>query len=78
MPIYGFLAGDSLGLVVLVHENDTVETLGRRLQDAASVRVRKARAFEVRHDGRVVDLRATVADAGIAPLDRVDVMPKDE
>jgi toluene-4-monooxygenase system protein B len=78
VPIYGFLSGDSLGLVVLVHENDAVEIVGRRLQQAANVRVASARHFEVHHGGRVLDLRRTVAEAGILPLDRVDVVPKDE
>lgn len=78
VPIYGFLAGDSLGLVVLVHEFDAVVTIGERLQEAASVRVARSRHFEVHHGGRMVDLHRTVADAGIAPLDRVDVVPKDE
>ena len=77
VPVYGFLSGDSLGLVVLVHENDAVEVVGQRLQQAANVRVASARRFEVHHGGRVVDLRRTVAEAGIAPLDRVDVVLKD-
>jgi hypothetical protein len=77
VPIYGFLSGDSLGLVVLVHENDPVETVGQRLQQAANVRVAGATHFEVHHGGRVLDLRRTVADANIAPLDRVDVVLKD-
>ena len=78
VPIYGFLSGDSLGLVVLVHEDDAVEVVGRRLQQAANVRVAGASHFEVRHDGRVLDLRQTVLGAGIAPLDRVDVVLKGE
>jgi hypothetical protein len=76
VPIYGFLSGDSLGLVVLVHEYDPVEAIGLRLQEAASVRVASTRHFEVHHGGRMLDPQETVSQAGIGPLDRVDVVRK--
>jgi hypothetical protein len=39
VPLYGFLRGDTIGLLVLVHETDTVREIGRKLQEAAAVRV---------------------------------------
>jgi hypothetical protein len=76
VPVYAFLAGDTLGLVVLVREHDTVETLGHRLRQAAGVRVASAGAFDVIHAGRTLDPKRTIADAGITPLDRVDVVAR--
>jgi hypothetical protein len=37
--VHGFVRGDTLGLVVLVQDTDTVLDLGRALLGAASVRV---------------------------------------
>jgi hypothetical protein len=76
VPVYAFLAGDTLGLVVLVREGDTVETLGRRLRQAAGVRVADTGAFDVLHAGRTLDLRRTIAESGITALDRVDVVAR--
>ena len=39
IPVYGFLEGDTLGLLVLAEEGETVLELARKLQDAASIRV---------------------------------------
>ena len=47
MPLYGFLQGDTLGLLILAEEGDTVEALARKLQDAASLRVAARDSFRV-------------------------------
>lgn len=39
IPLYGFLQGDTVGLLILAEEADTLHTLARKLQDAASLRV---------------------------------------
>ena len=39
IPLYGFLEGDTVGLLMLAEEGDTVLALARKLQDAASIRV---------------------------------------
>ena len=39
IPLYGFLEGDTLGLLMLAEEGETVLELARKLQDAASIRV---------------------------------------
>ena len=74
MPLYGFLKGDSLGLLVLVHDHETVRDIGERLASAAAVRVAKGRAPRVYHRGRLLDPDLTVAHAGLSALDRVDVV----
>jgi hypothetical protein len=47
IPLYGFLQGDTVGLLILAEEADTVQILGRKLQDAASIRVRGSEQFQV-------------------------------
>jgi len=74
VPLYGFLAGDTIGLLVLVHAGDTVRDFADRLLEAASVRVRRPIAIEVRHEGKPIDPLLTIARAGLAALDRVDVV----
>jgi hypothetical protein len=76
IPLYGFVTGDSLGLVVLVHDNQKVRELVLSLQNAASPRVRPAPKAKAVFRGRVLDREATIAQSGLEPLDRVDVVPE--
>jgi hypothetical protein len=73
MPLYGFIRGDSLGLLVLVQDDDTVEALGQSLLQAAAVRIAphgKARVFR---EGLELDPTLSVSEAGFSALDRVDL-----
>jgi hypothetical protein len=74
MPLYGFLQGDTLGLLILAEEGDTVEALARKLQDAASLRVAGRNQIRVVHNEKIIDPAITVAQAGLQPLDRFDVI----
>jgi hypothetical protein len=76
VPLYGFVRGDTLGLLVLVHADDTVATLVASLVEAASVRVRPAERARIYAAGRELDPKSTILDAGLAPLDRVDLLPE--
>jgi hypothetical protein len=76
IPLYGFLEGDTVGLLVLASEEDSIEELGRRLSASASVRVRPKRDLVVLHDGRVLPNGWTVRDAGLTALDRIDVVSR--
>jgi len=75
VPLYGFLHGDSLGLIVLVHDHQRVAEIVTCLQEAAQVRVAPLHEPVVIHRGVRLDPDQTIADAGIAPLDRIDVVP---
>lgn len=75
IPVYGFLQGDTLGLLLLARGDDTLGALAEQLCASAAVRVRTTGAVDVIHRGRRLDLQATVASAGVAPLDRIDVVP---
>jgi hypothetical protein len=76
VPLYGFLHGDTLGLVVLVHDSDRVSKIVSTLQEAASVRVAPRPRMRVVVSGRPLDPELTIAEAGLRALDRVDVMPE--
>jgi len=77
VPLYGFLAGDTVGLLVLVHDDERVRDFADRLIDAASVRVRAPQAVEIVYQGAVVDPELTIAEAGLTALERVDVIGKE-
>ena len=74
IPLYGFLAGDTLGVLVLARTDDTSEQLAQRLQEAARSRVAPAPGMVVRFGGRVLDRWETVETVGMRPLDRFDVV----
>jgi hypothetical protein len=75
VPLYGFLRGDSLGLIVLVQDTDPVRRIAEVLGQAAGMRVAPSPGASVFAEGRRLDPDATVAQAGLTALDRVDVVP---
>ena len=75
IPVYGFVRGDTLGLLVLVRPSDSIATLTSTLAEAASVRVAPSRGARLFAGERELDPRASVATAGLTPLDRVDLVP---
>lgn len=77
VPLYGFLSGDTLGVLVLVHDHETVHDIADRLQQAAAVRVAPKPRARVIVRGRVLDPKLTVRQAGLTALDRVDVIGED-
>jgi hypothetical protein len=74
IPLYGFLQGDTVGLLILAEERDTVGTLARKLQDAASLRVAGSEQVQVIYNDKAIDLALTIAQAGLQALDRFDVI----
>jgi hypothetical protein len=74
IPLYGFLEGDILGLLVLAEEGETVLELARKLQDAASIRVSRNDKIDLVYNGKAIDPGRTVAQAGLQALDRFDVI----
>ena len=74
IPLYGFLEGDMLGLLVFAEEVETVQELARKLQDAASIRVARNNDVELLYNGKTVDPALTIAQAGVQALDRFDVI----
>jgi Toluene-4-monooxygenase system protein B (TmoB) len=74
IPLYGFLQGDTVGLLILAEEADTIQTLARKLQDAASLRVPARDQFQLVYNDKAIDPALTVAQAGLQALDRFDVI----
>jgi hypothetical protein len=74
LPLYGFLEGDTVGLLVLAEEGETILELARKLQDAASIRVARCEEIDFVYDGKAIDPGLTVAQAGLQALDRFDVI----
>jgi hypothetical protein len=76
MPIalYGFLQGDTVGLLILAEEGDTLQALALKLEDAASLRVAGRDRVQLIYNGKTMDPTMTVAQAGLQALDRFDVI----
>ena len=74
IPLYGFLQGDTVGLLILAEEDDSLQTLARKLQDAASLRVAGRDQVQVIYNDKTMDPAITVARAGLQALDRFDVI----
>jgi hypothetical protein len=74
IPLYGFLQGDTIGLVILAEEDDTLQALAQKLQVAASLRVASRDQVQVVYNDQTMDPAMTVAQAGLQPLDRFDVV----
>ena len=75
VPLYGFLRGDTVGLLVLVHDTDTVADIAAKLQQAAAVRVAPRERVDVYFRGRLLPPNLSVSQAGLEALERVDVVP---
>ncbi len=74
IPLYGFLEGDTIGLLVFAEEADTMAELARKLQKSAALRVAPRERVRVVFKGRLLDPALPVRDAGIEALDRFDVV----
>ena len=73
-PLYGFLEGDTIGLLILADEGETIESLAGKLKDAASIRVAPPQDARVLYRDQVLAPELTVAQAGMQPLERFDVI----
>jgi hypothetical protein len=73
IPLYGFLQGDSMGLLILARAEDTLGRLAEKLQSAADVRVAPLRKLRIVVAGRALDAEMTVAAAGLSALDMFEV-----
>jgi len=78
VPLHGFLRGDTVGLLLLVHDTDRLDHVARTLIDAAAVRVAPPAHARLYSGGVELPLDATVASAGLTPLARVDLIPDGE
>ena len=73
IPLYGFLEGDTLGLLILAYGHETIQNLAEKLQRSAQVRVPPMKRFKLIYQNQELDLALTVEKAKIQALDRFDV-----
>jgi hypothetical protein len=74
MPLYGFVQGDTMGVVVLGRLDATVAALGADLLRAAGVRLNRQGPYQLRAGARRLDLEATLRTAAMEPLERIDLV----
>lgn len=74
IPIYGWVQGDTVIVVVLAREEQTVAELTAQLCQAASVRVAEKGAAYATRGGRRLDPDAPLHAVGLRALERVDVL----
>lgn len=77
LPLYGFLQGDALGLLILADDSETVQQLGEKLREAAKVRVAIAGKVQVWQQNRIVSPELTLKQAGFEPLQRFDAIQQE-
>jgi Toluene-4-monooxygenase system protein B (TmoB) len=73
LPLYGFLDGDTVGLLIVADEHESIASLARKLQEAGNIRVRARPEVQLVYQGEIIDLARSVADAGFTALERFDV-----
>jgi hypothetical protein len=76
MPLYGFVEGDTLGLLILADKEESVESMARKLRDAVALRVDADDEMEIVYQGVVLDPLITLEQAHVAPLQRLDLRRK--
>jgi hypothetical protein len=74
IPLYVFVRGDTLGLVVLAGDTESVDDLAIRLARAAAPRVVLNGQLRVVHRGKVLSGQLSLREAGVVALDRVDLV----
>ena len=74
IPLYVFVRGDTMGLVVLAGDTESVDELAVRLARAAAPRVVLNGKLRVVHRGKMLSGKLSLGEAGIVALDRVDLV----
>ena len=78
VPLYVFVRGDTLGLVVLASSDESIDQLALRLARAAAPRVVLTGKLHVLHRGKRLAGALSLSEAGVKALDRVDLVPEAE
>ncbi len=73
VPLHAFVAGDTLGLLVLVHDHEPVAAIAEKALLAAASRIAPFEGAVVMYRGKVLDPTRRIDEAGLTALARVDV-----
>ena len=76
LPLYGFVEGDTIGVVIFADERESVQALAQRLRDAVRLRVDTQVEMEVVYRGAVIDPDTTLDQAHFTALQRFDLRRK--
>jgi hypothetical protein len=76
LPLYGFLEGDTVGLLIVADQNELISSLAHKLQEAGNIRVKPKSEVQLVYQGKVIDPALTVSGAGFTALERFDVRQK--
>jgi len=76
LPLYGFVEGDTIGVLIWADEGESVQALAQRLRDAVSLRVETSDEMEVVYRGAALDPAVTLEHAHFAALQRFDLRRK--
>ena len=74
VPFYGFVQGDTMGVVVLGRLDGTVAELGANLLRAVGVRLNRQGPYQLRAGARLLDPEGTLRTQAMKPLDRIDLL----
>ena len=78
IPLYGFVRGDTLGLLVLAHAGDTAQALAAMMQQAACMRVAPASRVSLYYEGVLLAPERTLEQLGLSALSRIDLVAEPE
>jgi hypothetical protein len=78
IPLYGFLKGDTMGLLILGYESESIAELTEKLQASAHLRVPYKNKVQLIYQGKSLPPHLTLKQVGMMPLDRFDVIPHEE
>lgn len=73
IPLYGFLQGDTIGLLVFAYENETVQELAAKLEKSASIRVAPKKNPVLFYHDEILDPEKTVSEIGFQVLEKFEV-----
>lgn len=78
VPLYGFVEGDTIGLLVLAHESMSIADVADKLRTSARVRIDPSGRWKLLAGDRILDPTLTVSTAGLAALDRIDLRREED
>lgn len=73
IPIYSFLEGDSLGLLIFAYEDETIQEIINKVQISANLRVKPRTDLNLYRNEKKFDPKMTVKEAGLLPLEIIHI-----
>lgn len=75
IPLYSFLNGDSLCVLLFAYDQDTMADLIAKAQAASQLRVKAQSGLQLIYNGKKMANSVTVAEVGFRPLDIIKIQP---